>query len=136
MADPKFERRSILDPAVADLLSGMERRKEESHLPRQEREKKSRERAKILARREQRVTYDLPPQLRQRMKDLAEEQRVPASQLVTLALLRFLETYDRGEIDLSSYKEPSRSPRYDWNLRLPELPAPAPVRRRKPAKNL
>ncbi len=52
--------------------------------------RKSREKEKIRARRAQRVTYDLPPDLRRRMKALAEERGVPASQLVTLALLRFL----------------------------------------------
>lgn len=119
MPDRKLERRSILDPAVADLLSGMERKQEEAQLPRREREKKARERAKIQARREQRATYDLPPDIRQRIKDLAETQRLPASQLVTLALLRFIEEYDQGKIDLADYKQPSRSPRYDWNLILP-----------------
>jgi hypothetical protein len=81
--------------------------------------KKEREQAKIRARRDQRVTYDLPAALRQRMKELAEEQRLPASQLVTLALLRFLKEYEQGAVNLSRYKQPSRSPRYDWNLSLP-----------------
>jgi hypothetical protein len=119
MAEKKFERRPILDPAVADILSGMEQRQAESHLPTREREKRARERAKIQARREMRVTYDLPPSIRQRVKDLAEEERLPASQLVTLALLRFLQEYDQGEIDLGLYKQTSMSPRYDWNLILP-----------------
>lgn len=78
-----------------------------------------REAKKIRARREMRVTYDLPPELRQRMKMLSIEQRIPASQLVSLALLRFLKAYDSGEIQLGAYKQPSRSPRYDWNLEFP-----------------
>ena len=81
--------------------------------------RKEREKARIRARREQRVTYDLPPLLRQWIKALAEEQRLPASQLVTLALLRFLKQFEAGEIDLGRYKQPSRSPRYDWNLVFP-----------------
>ena len=81
--------------------------------------KKARETSKILARRAQRVTYDLPPELRARIKELAQEQRLPASQLVTLALLRFLKAYDAGDAPLGSYKQPSRSPRYDWNLVFP-----------------
>ena len=78
-----------------------------------------REQAKIRARREARVTYDLPPVLRQRIKDLADEQRLPASQLVTLALLRFLKDYDQDLVSLGRYKQPSSSPRYDWNLVFP-----------------
>ena len=120
MAERKFERKPILDPAVADLLSGMEQRQAESQLPRRERERLSRERAKIQSRRDQRATYDLPPALREAVRELAEELRLPASQLVTLALARFFADYDAGTIDLGKYKQPSRSPRYDWNLVLPD----------------
>src|SRR5512138_3170033 len=109
MPERKLERRPLLDPAVADLINDMEQKQSESMLPRREREKKSRERAKMEARREQRATYDLPPALRNRIKDLADELRLPASQLVTLALLRFLKEYDAGQVDLSIYKQPSAS---------------------------
>jgi len=51
---------------------------------------------------------------------LAETQKIPASQLATLALARFLNEYENGSIDLGEYKQPSRSPRYDWNLVFPE----------------
>lgn len=105
-----------LDPAVAELLAGMEKRQTEAQLPRKERERLLKSRLKIQARREQRVTYDLPPQLREYIRTLAEEQHLPASQLVTLALIRFLQEYKNGNIDLGEYKQPSRSPRYDWNL--------------------
>jgi hypothetical protein len=119
MANRNLQRRSILDPAVADLLAGMENKQAEARLPRRLREKKARERAKIRARKDQRVTYDLPPQLKQAMFELAESLSLPASQLVTLALHRFLETYNEGNIDISIYKKPSRSPRYDWKLEFP-----------------
>lgn len=130
MAEKHLARRMILDPSVADLLEGMEQRKSETQLPRRQREKRARERAKIQARRPQRVTYDLPPQLRAEMRNLAEAEGVPASQVVTLALLRFLEDYGQGKVDLSLYKKPSRSPRYDWNLVLLEKSV-SPERRRK-----
>ncbi len=80
---------------------------------------KAREKEKIRARKAQRVTYDLPPDLRRRMKTLAAERGVPASQLVTLALLRFLKDYAAGEVPLERYQQPSHSPRYDWNLMFP-----------------
>lgn len=131
MAEKHLARRMILDPSVADLLEGMEQRKSESQLPRRQREKRARERAKIQARRPQRVTYDLPPQLRTEMRNLAEAEGVPASQVVTLALLRFLEDYGQGKVDLSLYKQPSRSPRYDWNLVLLEKPVTLERRRKE-----
>jgi len=120
MTESKKERRSTLDPAVADLLKGMQQKQVELQLPRHEREKLARERAKIQSRRDQRVTYDLPPSIREGIRLLAEELRLPASQLATLALARFLREYHNGQIDLGSYKQPSRSPRYDWNLVFPE----------------
>jgi hypothetical protein len=120
MTEKNFERRTTLDPAVADLLSGMHQRQAESQLPRKERERLSRERAKIQSRRDQRATYDLPPTLREEIMALSEELRIPASQLVTLALARFLNDYHLEKIDLGKYKQPSRSPRYDWNLIFPD----------------
>ncbi len=131
MADRKLERRTILDPAVAGLLQDMEHRQSDSTLPRRQREKKARERAKIRARRDQRATFDLPPSLRQRIMDLAEAERLPASQLVTLALARFMQDLTGGEVDLSPLKQPSRSPRYDWNLVLPEELLPQEPKKKK-----
>jgi len=130
MVERKLKRREILDPAVADLLAGMEEKQAESQLPRRVREKKARERAKIQARKPQRATYDLPPALRAQVRNLAEEQRLPASQLVTLALARFLNDYTNGSIDLGSLKQPSHSPRYDWNLAFPPGFLPEPPKRR------
>ncbi|HPS41581.1 MAG TPA: hypothetical protein PK040_03175 [Anaerolineaceae bacterium] len=120
MADNTKQRRSTLDPAVADLLKGMQQKQNEAQLPRKERERISRERAKIQSRRDMRATYDLPPAIRESIRSLAEELRLPASQLVTLALARFLSDYEIGSIDLGQYKQPSRSPRYDWNLVFPD----------------
>jgi hypothetical protein len=132
MPDSKLERRTILDPSVASLLNDMEHHQSDAALPRREREKKARERAKMRARREQRATFDLPPTLRTRIMDLAESERLPASQLVTLALARFLQDLSAGSLDLAPFKKPSRSPRYDWNLALPDdLLPPEP---KKPAR--
>ena len=50
MSERKLERRPILDPAVADLISDMDQKQADSMLPRRQREKKARERAKIEAR--------------------------------------------------------------------------------------
>jgi hypothetical protein len=131
MVDKKLARRQILDPTVADLLSDMESKQAEAMLPRREREKRARERAKIQARRDRRVTYDLPPVVRQIIEELAERERIPASQVVSLALARFLQDLAQGRVDLSVYKQPSRSPRYDWNLVLPEEIMPEAGKKKK-----
>ena len=124
MAKQNLQRRNIIDPAVADLLSGMERRDTESHLPAKERKKVIKERNKIQSRKENRVTYDLPPKLRQVIKETAEKEGIPASQMVTLALYKFMEQYHNKELDLGQYKEMSKSPRYDWNLVIPDKEIP------------
>ncbi|MCJ7624061.1 MAG: hypothetical protein MUO76_11205 [Anaerolineaceae bacterium] len=120
MANERLTRSPVLDPAVADLLSNMEQRQADAQLSRGERRKRNREREKIAARRAQRTTFDLPPSVRQKIKLLAETERVPASQLAALALIRFLDDLENELVDLAVYKEPSRSPRYDWNLVFPD----------------
>lgn len=109
----------MADPAVSALLNQGERRQSESRLPQKDREKKKKEREKIRARRPFHTTYDIPIELRQRIKDLAEKERVPASQIAALALLRFVRDYETRAIDLLGYKVASSSPRYDFNLVLP-----------------
>lgn len=113
------------DPAVSVLLGQTERRQTEARLPHKQREKKKKEREKIRARRPFHTTYDIPQELRQRIKELAEYHGLPASQLATLGLLRFVEDMANRELDLTDHKVPSRSPRYDFNLVIPmeEFPA-------------
>jgi hypothetical protein len=82
--------------------------------------KMKRERERMQARRARRVTYDLPPELRERLNQLSSELRIPASQLAALAIVRFLSDLETENIDLPQYKRPSLSPRYDWNLELPK----------------
>jgi len=82
--------------------------------------KMKRERERMQARRARRVTYDLPPELRESLNQLSSELRIPASQLAALAIVRFLSDWETDNIDLPQYKRPSLSPRYDWNLELPK----------------
>jgi hypothetical protein len=118
MSDDKYARRPAIDSSVAEILDSMQRKMATSQLPRRKREQVAKERAKIEARRDQRVTYDLPRLLKEKIRVMAEEHNLPASQLATLALVRFLDDMERGKIDLESMKVASRSPRYDWNLKI------------------
>jgi hypothetical protein len=119
------ETAQMADPAVSALLARTERRQAEAHLTHKEREKKKKEREKIRARRPYHTTYDLPVELRQRIKELAEQHGVPASQLATLGLLRFVEDLAARRVDLGAQKVASRSPRYDFNLVIPIEDYPA-----------
>ena len=96
----------------------MERRQAETRLSRKERSKKVRERKKMQARLKGRATYDLPVLLKERIAAIAKHHQTSASQVAALFLLQALESFDQGEIDLETYKKPSSSPRYEWNLDL------------------
>lgn len=126
------ETAQLTDPAVNALLQQREKRQAEAQLPHKEREKKKKERAKIRARRPYHTTYDIPVELRQRIKEIAEQHGVPASQIATLGLLRFVEDLADRRLDLGAHKVPSRSPRYDFNLVIPmeEYPATFATSRR------
>jgi hypothetical protein len=113
-----FNQPDSADPAVRALIQQGERLRSESRLSRRERDKILKERRKIRERRASHTCYDIPPELRAYIKELSEELRIPASQLAALALLRFVRDYQGGEIDLSPFKTPSSSPRFDWNLDL------------------
>jgi len=105
---------SIFGLVNASLQGANEPPSEEKKQKRQQRE-----RMKIQARKENRATYDILPELRKYLKNLSEQEHIPASQFVSLALIRFMADYEAGDIDIASMKQPSRSPRYDWNIVFP-----------------
>jgi hypothetical protein len=82
--------------------------------------RKTREKEKIRLRKANRVTYDILPELRLYIRSISEKEHIPASQFVVFALLRFMEDYETGLIDLTLMKRPSKSPRYDWNISYPQ----------------
>jgi hypothetical protein len=112
-----LERRETIDPAVADLLSHMERKAEERTLSVSERKRKVKERTKAQAR--NRVMLDLPQEIEACIKAIAVEERCPTSQVAAILIWHGLGDLERGLFELSQFKRPSRSPRYDWNLVFP-----------------
>jgi hypothetical protein len=120
MAYKLINNKTILDMSVNDLLSTINRNLPDKVLTEREIKKREKERNKMNVRRERRVTYDIPPAIRQRLKTISSDHAVPESQVASLALARFIYEYDQGKIDLSLFKEPSSSPRYEWNLILPQ----------------
>jgi hypothetical protein len=121
----------VLDPAVDAMLGEAKERRDALKLTPEERRKirlrrererkrKAAEKVKIRERRGKRVTYDLPPDLRAQVSELANERSIPASQLAAWLLTRALEhfggTAEALAQELFPYLSPSRSPRYAWNL--------------------
>jgi hypothetical protein len=116
-ARPPLERRQAIDPAVADILEQIDRRPSAAPAALGKEEKRrEREQAKNDSRRGKRASYDLPPKIIQAILEVAEREKVPASQVAALLLADGLYRLGKGEIDLASFKQPSRSPRYEFNL--------------------
>lgn len=117
-----LHRRSI-DPAVADLLGGMENRAAERKLDKAERNrvKREREKARRRAKAETRTTVDLLPRLRERIQQIAQKEGTTTSQIINLACYRFLVDVAAGRFDLVDYKRPAKSPKYDWLLEIPPI---------------
>jgi hypothetical protein len=62
------------------------------------------------------VTYDMPEELITLISGLAEDQRVPASQLAALLMQKGLRELEDGIFDLNNYKVRTQSPRFEWVL--------------------
>lgn len=73
---------------------------------------------KRLAKQRPKGTYDLPSSLLTAVASIAEAESIPKSDVVALALVRFVEDYRAGGVEL--VKEPApRSLRHEWKIQLP-----------------
>lgn len=74
--------------------------------------------------RRQKATYDLPTHIQEAVKAVARKEDTSASQVVEMLLAYALVAYARGEEELKGAfwdnKTPARTPRFSWNLELPE----------------
>lgn len=114
----ELKRQSIIDPAVRDIMTNQEERTVGS---KSDRAKKAKERKKAANRLPGRVNLDLPLELKKRVFDLAESERIPASQIVALLLADGLRRLDSGDLNIKEYRRPSTSPRYLYTLDLSSL---------------
>ena len=118
-----------LDPAVQAALGSGNQRRNERAMPREERKKKLREKAKGEARKGRRALYDLPELLIEEVKEVAAEYHTSASQIATLALWLFLQA-KRGEkvsgydckVDVREFRElAKKNPKFEYVIVLPDL---------------
>jgi hypothetical protein len=75
-----------VDPAVESLLGQGQRRKEESHLPKEKRSQRKKEQERAKKRLANRINLDLPIELKKQLEMLAKKEGVPVSQLVAFLL--------------------------------------------------
>ena len=111
-----------LDPAVQAALGSGNRRQAERSLPREERKRKLREKAKGEARKGQRALYDLPEELIEEVKKVAAEYGTSASQIAKLAIWMFLKAEKNGyQIDVRRDRVPAgKNPKFEYVIELPE----------------
>ncbi len=107
-----------VDPAVESLLGQSQRRQVESHLPKNERSRKKKERERAQKRIPGRIGLDLPVELKNRLIAIAQKEGVPISQLVAFLLYESIYLLEQEKISLWGYKSISTSPKFDSNLDL------------------
>ena len=64
------------------------------------------------------ATYDLPARVLAAVDEVADQESVAKSDIVALAIVRFVQAYREGGVELD--KVQARSLRYSWKVQLPE----------------
>jgi len=107
-----LNRRPAVDPAVADLLNDMDKKRRLSSMPKSEQRKAKREAAR------HKVGLDLPPELHDLLRYIASEEQISISSLVAFLTQRGIKEYQAGNIDLFPHKRISRCARFEYILTL------------------
>ncbi len=110
-----MRRQTVVDPAVADLLSDMERKQRLSSLPKSKQAKARKEAAR------HKVGLDLPPGLHEELRQIAAAEKVSISGLVAFFARRGLQEYRAGKIDLFPFKRVSRCARFEFVLEFDQI---------------
>jgi hypothetical protein len=105
----------VVDPAVADMLSDMEKKRRISSLPKSKKEKARKDASR------HRVGLDLPPELHESLRDISEREHISISGLVAFYVSQGLADHEAGRIELSQLKRPSRCARFVYVLDLIKL---------------
>ena len=113
-----FEGLPGVDPAVESLLGQGQRRQVESHLPKNERTRKKKERDRAQKRLANRINLDLPVDLKKRLELLSKQEGVPVSQLAAFLLYEPISQLEHETITLWGYKTASGCPKFEANLDL------------------
>jgi hypothetical protein len=113
-----FEDMPGVDPAVESLIGQGQRRQVDSHLPKNERSRKKKERDRAQKRLSNRINLDRPVDLQKRLEHMAKKEGVPISQLVAFLLYEPVQQLEEKVISLWGYKIASGCPKFECNLDL------------------
>jgi hypothetical protein len=109
------KRQTTVDPAVADLLSDMDRKKRISNMPRALQKKARKDAAR------HKVGLDFPLTLHEELREVADKEKVSVSSLTAFFAKRGLDEYKSGQLDLVPYMRVSRSARFEFVLSLEKV---------------
>ncbi len=110
-----LKRQQSVDPAVADLISDMDRKKRLSSLPKSVQKKARRDAAR------HKVGLDFPPELHGELRQVADKEKISISSLTAFFAKRGLEEYQAGNMNLYPYKRISRCARFEYILSLEKV---------------
>jgi hypothetical protein len=113
--DKSLSRRTVVDPAVADMLSDMEKKRRIASLPKAKQEKARKNASR------HKVSLDLPPELHETLRNIADREHISVSGLVTFYLYRGVMDQAAGRVELSPLKKLSRSARFEYVLDFTKL---------------
>jgi hypothetical protein len=113
--DKSLNRRTVVDPAVADMLSDMEKKKRISSLPKSKQEKARKDASR------HKVGLDLPPELHESLRTISEREHISISGLVAFYVYQGVADHEAGRIELSQLKRPSRCARFEYVLDLTKM---------------
>jgi predicted PP-loop superfamily ATPase len=115
-----------IDDEVRRQLAARQRSKEERERERELERLRQRQEARRAKKREkdrnrQRVIFDWPGWLIAAIDRIAATEGVSKSQASAFLMRLAVHAYDQGAVDMKPYLKISRSPRWDWELDIPEL---------------
>jgi hypothetical protein len=100
------------------MLADMERKKRIAQLPKTQQAKVRKNAAR------HKVGLDLPPELHERLRSIADKEQISVSSLVAFYLYQGLADYQTGKTELGPYKRISRCARFEYVLDLTKLEIP------------
>lgn len=83
--------------------------------------KEAREALRAQKRRDRRLTFDLPPQIKKKCLDWSIEYGVPQSQMAVVAFWLLNNAIAQGDVDINALQTKSDSPKFAYNLDLADL---------------
>jgi hypothetical protein len=106
-----------LDPGVKAIMDNpiYGAMLQDEQTPKGKLKKKALDRARIKG------TFDIPRNILSEIEQLSVKHSTPKSQIVTLLLLAGLKLVAEGNVNISQYKRPTKSPRFDWVLEMPKV---------------